>query len=60
MDRQEVARRAVTAKTHLEFMVKLYQSQLERGAHFPHGHPASAASWQGPSMGCLLNEPGVE
>eukprot|EP00969_Alexandrium_andersonii_P365161 15465612-Alexandrium_andersonii.AAC.1 len=45
MDQQEVARRMATARTRLEFMTKLYQSQLERGAHFLHEHPASAASW---------------
>eukprot|EP00969_Alexandrium_andersonii_P232675 10273099-Alexandrium_andersonii.AAC.1 len=41
-------------------MTKLYQSQLERGAHFLHEHPASAASWQEPRMTELPSRPEVE
>eukprot|EP00969_Alexandrium_andersonii_P264037 11670264-Alexandrium_andersonii.AAC.1 len=41
-------------------MVKLFHSQLERGARFLHERPASATSWQDPCMARLLNEPRVE
>eukprot|EP00969_Alexandrium_andersonii_P021425 936951-Alexandrium_andersonii.AAC.1 len=41
-------------------MTKLYQSQLERGAHFLHEHPALAASWQEPCVAELLGRPEVE
>eukprot|EP00969_Alexandrium_andersonii_P222116 9810563-Alexandrium_andersonii.AAC.1 len=50
----------VTARTHLEFMTKLYQSQLKRGAHFFHEHPASATSWQEPCVTERLSRPEVE
>eukprot|EP00969_Alexandrium_andersonii_P231562 10225917-Alexandrium_andersonii.AAC.1 len=60
MDQQEVARRARTARTHLEFTTKLRQSQLERGARFLHERPASAASWLEPCMTELLNRPELE
>eukprot|EP00969_Alexandrium_andersonii_P245203 10836651-Alexandrium_andersonii.AAC.1 len=60
MDEQEVASRVAAARTHLEFMTKLYQAQLERGAHFFHEHPASAASWQEPCVVELLSQPEVE
>eukprot|EP00969_Alexandrium_andersonii_P277373 12260809-Alexandrium_andersonii.AAC.1 len=59
MGQQEVARRMATARTRLEFMTKLYQSQLERGARFLQGHPASAASWREPCMTELLSRPEV-
>eukprot|EP00969_Alexandrium_andersonii_P052430 2302360-Alexandrium_andersonii.AAC.1 len=48
MDRREVARRAVGARVHMEFVAKLYQAQLERGARFPREHPASTFSRQEP------------
>eukprot|EP00969_Alexandrium_andersonii_P224600 9919560-Alexandrium_andersonii.AAC.1 len=40
MDKQEVARRAAAAKTHLEFTVKLYQSQAGEGCPFPPRAPS--------------------
>eukprot|EP00969_Alexandrium_andersonii_P277252 12255158-Alexandrium_andersonii.AAC.1 len=60
MDGQEIAKRVAVAKAHLEFMVKPSKSQLERGAHFLHGHPGSATSWQASCLARLLREPGVE
>eukprot|EP00969_Alexandrium_andersonii_P095859 4233273-Alexandrium_andersonii.AAC.1 len=60
MDEQEVTRRAAAARARVETATKLYQAQLERGAHFPHEHPASAASWREPCMVELLSRPEVE
>eukprot|EP00969_Alexandrium_andersonii_P103475 4566134-Alexandrium_andersonii.AAC.1 len=60
MDQQEVARRMATARTRLEFVAKLFQSQLERGARFLHAHPASAASGQEPCVTELLRRPEAE
>eukprot|EP00969_Alexandrium_andersonii_P171927 7599501-Alexandrium_andersonii.AAC.1 len=55
MDTQEVARRVSAA-----IVTKLYQAQLERGAHFLHGQSASAASCQEPCMVELLGRPEVD
>eukprot|EP00969_Alexandrium_andersonii_P031553 1377940-Alexandrium_andersonii.AAC.1 len=41
----------------MEFVIKLYQAQLARGAHL---HPALVASWNLPGMQELLNDPRVE
>eukprot|EP00969_Alexandrium_andersonii_P296659 13108970-Alexandrium_andersonii.AAC.1 len=47
------------ARVHLEFAVKLYRAQLERGAHFLREHPATASSWDEHCTQGLLCEPGV-
>eukprot|EP00969_Alexandrium_andersonii_P194284 8581711-Alexandrium_andersonii.AAC.1 len=60
MDPTEVAERTRKARLHLEFVVKLYVSQLERGARFLHEHPTSAASWNEESIKDLMARPGVE
>eukprot|EP00969_Alexandrium_andersonii_P165507 7313911-Alexandrium_andersonii.AAC.1 len=60
MGEREVARRVAAARTRLEFTTKPHRAQLERGAHFLHEHPASAASWQEPCMVELLSQPEVE
>eukprot|EP00969_Alexandrium_andersonii_P219148 9679285-Alexandrium_andersonii.AAC.1 len=60
MGGQEVARRAAAARAHLTFTTKRYWAQLERGAHFLHEHPASAASWQEPCVVGLLSQHEVE
>eukprot|EP00969_Alexandrium_andersonii_P105778 4665809-Alexandrium_andersonii.AAC.1 len=59
MEPAEVERRRVEARVHLEFVVQLYEAQLARGARCLRGHPASAASWQQPSMKRLLARPEV-
>ena len=59
MDPEEVERRRRRARLHLEFVIKLYRQQLARGAHFLHEHPATADSWDEPSMQELLAIPGV-
>eukprot|EP00969_Alexandrium_andersonii_P056460 2489200-Alexandrium_andersonii.AAC.1 len=38
---------------------RLYEAQLDRGAHFLHEHPASATSWDTREMQELLSRPGV-
>eukprot|EP00969_Alexandrium_andersonii_P195313 8629149-Alexandrium_andersonii.AAC.1 len=45
MDPAVVAERKRRTKVHLEFVVKIYLSQLEQGAHFLHEHPMTASSW---------------
>eukprot|EP00969_Alexandrium_andersonii_P237185 10469955-Alexandrium_andersonii.AAC.1 len=47
------------ARARLEFAVKLYCAQLERGAHFLREHPATASSWDEQRAQDLLGEPGV-
>eukprot|EP00969_Alexandrium_andersonii_P007936 345820-Alexandrium_andersonii.AAC.1 len=43
LSKDEVRDRLEKARAHMEFVAKLYQSQLAHGAHFLHGHPATAA-----------------
>eukprot|EP00969_Alexandrium_andersonii_P311860 13780165-Alexandrium_andersonii.AAC.1 len=45
---------------HVECAVKLYQSQLARGARALHARPATAASWGLPEMQKLLNDSRVD
>eukprot|EP00969_Alexandrium_andersonii_P097609 4310296-Alexandrium_andersonii.AAC.1 len=59
MDPDEVAERMRKARAHLEFVVKLYLSQLDRGAHFFHEHPMGAASWGEECIKDLVSRPGV-
>eukprot|EP00969_Alexandrium_andersonii_P007843 342319-Alexandrium_andersonii.AAC.1 len=59
MDPDEVERRRVAARVHLDFVIQLYGEQMRRGAHFLHEHPASAASWNEPGMQRLLARPEV-
>eukprot|EP00969_Alexandrium_andersonii_P287421 12706936-Alexandrium_andersonii.AAC.1 len=35
------------ARVHMEFVIKLYESQLGRGAHFLREHPATASRCRG-------------
>eukprot|EP00969_Alexandrium_andersonii_P367817 15471510-Alexandrium_andersonii.AAC.1 len=60
MDPAEVAERMRKARLHLEFVVKLCISQLDRGAHFLHEHPMGAASWDEQRILDLMARPGVE
>eukprot|EP00975_Prorocentrum_lima_P055524 11642310-Prorocentrum_lima.AAC.1 len=59
MDPEEVKRRVCEARAHLSFVIKLYEAQMARGAHFLHEHPASATSWDTAEMQELLGRPGV-
>eukprot|EP00969_Alexandrium_andersonii_P344995 15249879-Alexandrium_andersonii.AAC.3 len=60
MDPAEVADRMRCARTHLEFVVTLYISQLEKGVHFLHEHPVSANSWNEQCTKDLMARPEVE
>eukprot|EP00969_Alexandrium_andersonii_P222237 9815443-Alexandrium_andersonii.AAC.1 len=60
MDPTEVQGRLRRARTHVDFVIKLDTSQLERGAHFLHERPALASSWQKPAMVELLAQPGAD
>eukprot|EP00969_Alexandrium_andersonii_P254707 11258276-Alexandrium_andersonii.AAC.1 len=42
---EAVAERRCKAQAHLEFVVQLRRSKLERGAHFLREHPATASFW---------------
>eukprot|EP00969_Alexandrium_andersonii_P275510 12175628-Alexandrium_andersonii.AAC.1 len=43
----------------MEFVIKVYRSQLERRAYLLHEHPATAVSWDQLEMRKLLGEPQV-
>ena len=45
MPPEEVKRRLIAAKLHLNFCIQIYKEQLKGGRHFVHEHPSSAASW---------------
>eukprot|EP00969_Alexandrium_andersonii_P144798 6403141-Alexandrium_andersonii.AAC.1 len=59
MEPEEVERWKREARVHLDFAIKLYEAQLDRGARFLHEHPASAPSWSSEGMRRLLARPGV-
>eukprot|EP00969_Alexandrium_andersonii_P316929 14001388-Alexandrium_andersonii.AAC.1 len=59
MGPEVVAERRRKAQAHLEFVLQLYRSQLERGAHFLREHPATASSWGEQCAQDLLGMPGV-
>eukprot|EP00969_Alexandrium_andersonii_P194847 8606996-Alexandrium_andersonii.AAC.1 len=60
MSKDEVRGRLEKARVHVEFVAKLYQSQVARGARFLPEHPATAASWDLPDMQRLLSDPRAE
>eukprot|EP00969_Alexandrium_andersonii_P174544 7717629-Alexandrium_andersonii.AAC.1 len=61
MSKGEVRGRLEKASAHVEeFVIKLHQSRLARGARFLHERPATAASRDLPDMQRLLSDPRVE
>eukprot|EP00969_Alexandrium_andersonii_P085326 3762499-Alexandrium_andersonii.AAC.1 len=60
MDPAAVAERQRKAKVHLEFMVEIYRSQLERGARFLHERPMAAGSWDEDCVKRLMARPEVQ
>ncbi len=50
----------VAARVHLQFLLELYQEQMEGGRYFLHEHPAHASSWTEQMVQDLLAIPGVE
>eukprot|EP00969_Alexandrium_andersonii_P339073 14987581-Alexandrium_andersonii.AAC.1 len=60
MDPTEVAERMRKARIHLEVVVNIYISQLERGARFLHEHPVSATSWDEECIKGLMARPEVQ
>eukprot|EP00969_Alexandrium_andersonii_P110446 4874199-Alexandrium_andersonii.AAC.1 len=60
MDKGVAWGRLEKAQVHLEFVAKLYEPQLERGARILQGRPATAASWYLLEMRTLLGRPRVE
>ena len=59
MDPEEVKRRLVEARVHMDFMIMLYRDQLDRGRRFLHEHPETADSWNDAPMQALLKDPRV-
>ena len=57
MDKERVRLLIEQGRRHLAFMVSLYKTQLLRGAHFLHEHPASALSWSEPGIAALARHP---
>eukprot|EP00969_Alexandrium_andersonii_P327693 14480746-Alexandrium_andersonii.AAC.1 len=55
-----VAERKRNAKVHLEFMAKIYLSQLERGGRFLHERPMAASSWDEDCIKRLMARPEVQ
>eukprot|EP00969_Alexandrium_andersonii_P264311 11681796-Alexandrium_andersonii.AAC.1 len=55
-----VAERKRKAKVHLEFVVGIYLSQLERGTQFLHEHPMPASSWGEDCAQNLMARPEVQ
>ena len=56
----DAVRRAIReGRRHLNFMISLYQMQVDNGRHFLHEHPASAVSWKEPQMAALARRCGV-
>ena len=60
MEPEEVRRRIIQAKLHLEFCIELYEYQVKRGLHFLHEHPASATSWADDRVQELIQKLGIE
>ena len=59
MDPAVVKKKLSEGRRHLKFMDSIYRSQLLRGAHLLHEHPATARSWKEPAMESLAKESGV-
>ena len=59
-DPHVVQRELDKARMHLEFVVGLYNEQLEQGRFFLHEHPQYAGSWYEECVRALLDHPGVE
>ena len=59
MEPEEVQRRLIEAKLHLDFCIEVYEFQLKNGRHFLHEHPATATSWIDAEMQKLLAKKGL-
>ena len=59
MPREVVQQRFAYARGHLKFAAQLYKMQVQGGRYLPHGHPASASSWQGRCIKEVLKLDGV-
>ena len=46
MPAEEVQRRLIAAMVHIDFVCRIYKSQIRRGKWFLHEHPRSARSWR--------------
>ena len=49
----------IQAIAHIEFVISLYEEQIQGGRYFLHEHPSSASSWKLESMLELLKHPSV-
>ena len=56
-DPEEVRRKMIEAKVHLEFCAELYHMQMNAGRYYLHEHPTSAASGKEKCMKQILTHP---
>ena len=56
-DEDEVRRKLVEARIHLNFCAELYRMQIEGGRYYLHEHPTSASSWNEKCMQDILKHP---
>jgi len=54
MDPDKLKREKTKATLHLNFMISLYEEQIEAGKYFLHEHPRFATSWQLRNMEILM------
>ena len=59
-DSDEAKRALVEAKVHIDFVMSLYQEQVDGGRYFLHEHPYWATSWQMEKVQTLLDVPKVQ
>ena len=59
MDQDQVAEVIREGQRHLNFMIRIYRKQMQKGRCFVHEHPASAVSWNEKEMVKLIAMPGV-
>ena len=56
-DPDEVHRKLVEARIHLDFCAELYQMQIDGGRYYVHEHPTSATSWNEKSIKRISSHP---
>ena len=57
-NREEVQRKMIEARIHLEFCAQLYLMQIKEGRYYLHEHPTSASSWNERCMQDILKHHG--
>ena len=57
INQEKVAQAISEGRTHLNFVVSLYQKQMMRGKHFLHEHPTTALPWKEYTVAALVKSP---